>query len=67
MIFGGENSLFVHADNSQKYIPVLGEGTTDRLGDNTIIAEVKFLVNVINPRKKLFKSEIQCSKQFFVC
>lgn len=67
MIFGGENSLFVHADNSQKYIPVLGEGTTDRLGDTIIIAEVKCLVNVINCRKKLFKFEIQCSKQFFVC
>ena len=46
----------VHIDYKNKDILTLGEGTTQVLHDNTLIAEAKYPINFTQPRKRLVLS-----------
>ena len=46
IIFAVDNSSSTHTDNRKKYIPVVGEGPTDRLDDTTITADAKYYLNI---------------------
>ena len=45
VIFGIDNSSWVHIDNKKKFKLVLGEGPTHSLGDATITTEAKYSIN----------------------
>ena len=44
-------SSFVHADNKNKDILILGEGPTQELDDTTLTEEAKCSINFIKPNK----------------
>ena len=51
--FGADiSSSSVHVDNKKKDILILGEGTTQGLGDTTLTAEKKYSVNFTEHNKK---------------
>ena len=52
IIFGADISSSVHIDNKNKDILILGEGPTQGLGDTTLTAEAKYLINFIQPNKR---------------
>ena len=54
VIFGVDNSSYMHADNREKYILVLGEGPTDGLDDTTITAEAEYCTILPNQKKKFY-------------
>ena len=67
IIFGVDNSLSVHTDNRKKDILVLGKRPTDGLDDTRVTAEVKYSVNITNPRKKIILSlHYNAANSFFV-
>ena len=57
IIFGTDISSFVHIDNKNKVILILGEGPTQGLDDTTLTAEVKYPINFTQSRKR-FKKKI---------
>ena len=44
IIFGVDDSSYVHTDNKKKCILVFGEGATQRLDDTVITAEAKYRI-----------------------
>ena len=56
IIFGADMSLFVHIDNKNKDILILGEGPTQRLDDTTLTAEAKYPINFAQPNKRFVLS-----------
>ena len=46
----------VHFDNKEKYIFILGEGTTQILDDTTLTAEAKYPINFTKSGKKFVTS-----------
>ena len=46
----------VHFDNKEKYIFILGEGTTQILDDTTLTAEAKYPINFTKSGKKFVSS-----------
>ena len=56
IIFGADMSSFVHIDNRNKDIFVLGERPTQGLDDTTLTAEAKYPVNFTQPRKRFVSS-----------
>ena len=54
IIFGGDMSSSIHADNKKKNILILVEGPTQGLGDETLTAEKKYLINFTENRKKCY-------------
>ena len=52
IIFGADISSSVHIDNKNKDILILAEGPTQGLGDTTLTAEAKYLINFIQPNKR---------------
>ena len=51
-IFGVDNNLSTHTDNSKKYVVVLGEGPTQELDDTIITAESNYSTNFTESKKK---------------
>ena len=51
IIFVADMSSFVHADNKNKDILILGEGPTQGLDDTTLTAEAKYPINFTQPNK----------------
>ena len=51
VVFGADMSLFVHIDNKNKDILILGERPTQGLDYTTLTAEEKFPINFTQPRK----------------
>ena len=45
IIFGADMSSFVHVDNKKKDILILGEGSTQRLGEHSLTAEKMYSIN----------------------
>ena len=52
IIFGADMSSFVHIDNENKDILILGEGTTQGLDDTTLSVEAKYPIEFTKPNKK---------------
>ena len=52
VVFGADMSLFVHIDNKNKDILILGERPTQGLDYTTLTAEEKFPINFTQPRKR---------------
>ena len=50
-IFGADMSSFVHVDNNNKDILILGERPTQGLDDTTLTAEAIYLFNFTQPNK----------------
>ena len=42
IIFGADMSSYVHVDNKEKNILILGEGLTQGVDDTTLTAEAKY-------------------------
>ena len=49
IIFGADMSLYVHINNRNKDILILGEGPTKVLDDTTLTAETLCLINFTLP------------------
>ena len=45
IIFGADMSTYVHIDNKNKDILIIGEGSTQGLDDTTLTAEAKYFIN----------------------
>ena len=56
IIFGADMSSSVHADNKNKNILFFGEGSTQRLDDTTITAEVEHPINFTQPDRRFVLS-----------
>ena len=56
VVFGADMSLFVHIDNKNKDILILGERPTQGLDYTTLTAEEKFSINFTQPRKRFVLS-----------
>ena len=56
IIFGADMGSSVHFDNKEKDILILSQGPTQGLECIKLIAETKYLINFIQPRKKLVLS-----------
>ena len=52
IMFGDDISSFVHIDNKNKYILILGEGLIQGLDNATLIAQAKYPINFTQPRKR---------------
>ena len=52
IIFAGDMSSFVHIDNRNKDILIIGEGLTQGLDDTTLTAEAKYPIYFTQPRKR---------------
>ena len=50
-IYGADMSSFVHVDNNNKDILILGERPTQGLDDTTLTAEAIYLFNFTQPNK----------------
>ena len=60
VVFVVHNRSFAHAEDREKDILVLLEGSSDRLDDATITAGVTYSINMTKSRKKkLFKFALQ--------
>ena len=55
ILFRAHGSPSVHIDNGNKDILIVGGGPTQKLVDNTLIAETKF-INFIRPNKRFVLS-----------
>ena len=53
IIFGDDNSSFVHVANRKKDILTLGKGAMDGLDDATLTAEVEYSINFSEPQQKV--------------
>ena len=51
--FGGNMSSFVHIDNKNKNILILGGRPTQVLDDTTLTAECKYCINFTTIKKKI--------------
>ena len=67
IIFSEHNSLSAHTNNRKKDIVVLGKRPTDGLDDTRVTAEVKYSVNITNPRKKISLSLHYNAANSFLC
>ena len=56
IIFGADMSSSVHIDSKNKYILIIGEGTTPGLDDTTLTAEAKYPINFTQTRKRFVLS-----------
>ena len=52
IIFGDDISSFVHIDNKNKYILILGQGLRQELDNATLLAQAKYPINFTQPRKR---------------
>ena len=56
IIFGADMSSSVHINNKNKYILILGQGTTQGLDDTTLTAEAKYPTNFTQSGKRFVLS-----------
>ena len=56
IIFGADMSSFVHVDNNEKDILILGEGPTLGSDDTTLTGEVKYPIDFTQPSRRLLLS-----------
>ena len=56
IIFGADMSSFVHIDNKNKDVLILGEGPTQGLDDTTLTAEVIYPITFTQPNKRFVLS-----------
>ena len=52
LYFGADMSSYVHIDNKNKDILILGDGPTERLDDTTLTAETKYPIDLTHPRNR---------------
>ena len=58
IISGADISSSVHVDNKEKYILILGEGSTQGLDGTTLTSEAKNSINFTQSNKKLYFTKI---------
>ena len=51
-IFRADMTSFVHTNNKDKHILILGDGPIQKLDDTTLTAEAKYPINFAQPRKR---------------
>ena len=51
--FGADMSSFVHIDDKNKDILILGKGATQGLDDTILTSEAKYPTNFTQPRKRI--------------
>ena len=56
IIFGVDLISYVHIDNKNKDILILGEGPTQGLNDTTLTAEARYPINFTQPNKRFLLS-----------
>ena len=56
IIFGADMSSYVHIDNKNKDILILGEGPTQGLDDTTLTAEAIYRINFTQPNERFVLS-----------
>ena len=56
IIYGADMSSFVHIDNKNKGVLILGDGPTQELDDTTLTAEAKYNINFTQWRKRFVLS-----------
>ena len=56
IIFGVDLISYVHIDNKNKDILILGEGPTQGLNDTTLTAEARYPINFTQPNKRFVLS-----------
>ena len=66
IIFGTDMTSSVHADNKDKDILILGEGSTHGLDYTTLTAAAKYPINFIQPRKTFVLSLHQNGSNSFL-
>lgn len=67
VIFDGDNSPSLHADNRKKDLVILSESPTQGLNVTTITAEVVYSINFTKSIKKLyFESDYNGSNSFYM-
>ena len=55
-IFRADMTSFVHTNNKNKHILILGDGPIQKLDDTALTAEAKYPINFAQPRKRFVLS-----------